>query len=361
MLGFRRIVAKGLDMKIAVIGTGVIGRLRAATVHANKMTDLVAVADVDSNSAAEVARLWEAKAFSDYREMLQHQSLDAVIVSSPAALHEEMCIAALESDCHVLCEKPLAPSLESCRHIRRQAKLQSRIVAVGFNHRFYPAVKFLKNCIQAGDIGSLDHLRVFGGHDGLHNFRADWMYQGDLSGGGAMMDIGLHTTDLARHIAGEITEVCGSCSDRIWQIEGSEDNALAVFKTADKVPILYQATWTEWRGYQFSVEAYGDQGMVRASYAPMQNLSITREAPATRFRKKRRWYPQIMLREKLQGWQSTTLRSFKEELNDLLRMISGEKNLDLATVWDGERAVEVAKAVYRASENSAPVILTDPE
>jgi len=234
------------------------------------------------------------------------------------------------------------------------------VVAVGFNHRFYPAIKYLKSCIEAGHIGSLDHLRVFGGHDGIHNFRAEWMYKGELSGGGAMMDVGLHMTDLARYVAGEIAEVYGYCSQQIWKVDGSEDNALAVFKTVDGIPILYQATWTEWRGYQFFVEAYGDRGMIRGSYAPMQNLLVVQENSRGRFRRRVRRYPRIMVREKLRGWQSTTLQTLQDELQDFVRMIRGEENLRLANAWDGERAVEVASALYEANDTGSPVKLTEP-
>ena len=108
-------------MKIALIGAGVIGRLRAAAVHANESTALVAVADINALAADEVARSLGAKAFVDYRKLLEVPSLEAVIVSTPAPLHEEMCLAALEHGCHVLCEKPLAPNLESCQRIRRAA------------------------------------------------------------------------------------------------------------------------------------------------------------------------------------------------------------------------------------------------
>jgi predicted dehydrogenase len=145
----------------------------------------------------------------DYRSLLDDAAVEAVIISTPVQLHEEMAVAALAAGKHVLCEKPLSNSVESCRRILDAARAHKRTLAVGFNHRYYPSVKFLKRAVDDGRIGTLDHVRVFGGHDGLSNFRADWMYKGGLSGGGAMMDVGIHMTDLARFVLGEVRDVYG--------------------------------------------------------------------------------------------------------------------------------------------------------
>ena len=109
----------------------------------------------------------------------------------------------------MLCEKPLANTVAGCRRIVDAAQSAGRVLAVGFNLRYFPAMKFVREVLDAGEIGELDHLRLFGGHDGLHNFRADWQYRAPESGGGAMMDIGIHLSDLARYFLGEITDVYG--------------------------------------------------------------------------------------------------------------------------------------------------------
>lgn len=348
-------------MKFAVIGMGRIGRLRAETVAENPATELVGVADVDKAVVDGAAGALGAKAYTDYRAMIDASGLDAIIVSSPVQLHEEMCAAAFDAGCHVLVEKPLAPHADACRRIRDGAHAAGKVLAVGFNHRYYPSVKFLKSCIVEGRIGTLDHVRVFGGHDGLNNLIADWMYEGEICGGGAMMDAGIHMTDLARYVAGEVKQVYGIATNAVWNVEKSEDNAMAVFRTDAGPSILYQATWTEWRGYKFFVDAYGDRGMVRAYYAPMFNLLVTQDKPGGPRTKQRKLYPEIMLREKLQGWQSTSKQTFVEELDDFLRMTDGVSDLPLADGWDGVRSVEIAEAVYRSHREGCAVDLTEPE
>lgn len=345
-------------MRFAVIGAGVIGQLRARSISQRSDTTLVGVADTDAGAAARVTGACGGRAFEDYRPLIADPQVDAAIISTPVHLHEQMAIAALAAGKHVLCEKPLSNSVESCRRILDAARTHGRTLAVGFNHRYYPSVKFLKQALDEGRIGALDHVRVFGGHDGLSNFRADWMYK-TVSGGGAMMDVGIHMTDLARYVLGEVSEVFGVASNRIWQIDGSEDNAVAILKNGQGIPAFYQATWTEWKGYRFYLEAYGPLGMVRAYYAPMFNLLVTQDRPGGPRRRQLKFYPEIILREKFKGWTTTAYLSFREELADFLRMIRGEA-VPLADGWAGLRAIEIAHAVYQSSRTGAPVVLSTP-
>lgn len=345
-------------MRFGLVGAGAIGQLRARSLVANPETELVAVADPDEARARQAAGRSGARAWADYHELLDQKEISAVVVSTPVHLHEEAVMAALAAGKHVLCEKPLTNSLASCRRVLRAAREADRTLAVGFNHRYYPAFSFLKSAVEGGRIGELDHLRVFGGHDGLGNFRAPWMYQGDLSGGGAMMDVGIHMTDLARHVLGEITEVYGTTGGNIWNVAGSEDRALAILRSESGVPALYEATWNEWKGYRIYLEAYGTKGMVRAGYAPMFNMIITQERPGGARRRRYKLYPEIIVRERLKGWQSTTLLSFHDELRDFLRMIRGE-SVVLADGVAGVRAIEIAAAVYQSQASGSPVRLSE--
>ncbi len=343
-------------MKIGVVGAGTIGQLRAQSIRSNPATELVGVVDPVAANAERAVAGSPARAFADLRQLLDVPGLEAVIVSSPLPAHEEQVLAAFAAGKHVLCEKPLGNTVEGAWRMVEAARAAKKVLATGFNHRYYPSMKFLKQAVVQGRIGNLDHVRVFGGHDGLHNFRADWQYKAPASGGGAMMDVGIHMTDLARYVAGTITEVYGVSSNKVLKVPGSEDNAVAVFKTESGVPIFYQATWTEWKGYRFYVEAYGDLGMVRGYYAPMQNLLITSEQTGGPRKKERKFYPEIMLREKFKSWTSTALLSFEEELADFVGLVGGKAG-SIADGFDGFRAVEIANAVAQSTRDGKPVTL----
>jgi predicted dehydrogenase len=339
-----------------VIGAGKIGRLRTRTIVEHPTTELAAVLDTAPDAAARAVQGTTALATTDPARFFD-VAMDAVVISTPVPAHEAACLAAFERGWHVLCEKPLSNTVTSCSTIVQAALKAKRALAVGFNLRYYPAFRFVKETIDSGRIGVLDHLRVFGGHEGLPKFAHEWEYKAPASGGGAMMDVGIHMTDLTQFVLGDITDVFGVMSESIWRVSGSEDNAIAVFRNAAGVPALYQATWTEWKGYGISVEAYGSLGMVRGSYAPMQNLLITQDRPGGVRRTTRYRYPEIQLREKARTWQSTALISFRDELADFVAMTEGSTEVVIADGYAGLRSVEIADAVRRCTESKQAISL----
>ncbi|MBA2495412.1 MAG: Gfo/Idh/MocA family oxidoreductase, partial [Acidobacteria bacterium] len=107
-------------MRFGLIGTGGIGHIRVQALDRMKNCELSAVTDVDKERARALASSFSNKkisVFNDYRQMLASDSVDAVIVSTPPQFHEEITISALEAGKHVLCEKPLANSVEACRRM----------------------------------------------------------------------------------------------------------------------------------------------------------------------------------------------------------------------------------------------------
>jgi predicted dehydrogenase len=340
--------------RIGVIGAGVIGRLRIRTVQAHPGTVLAAVCEPSPGAAGSIAGsapvVATLEAFFD-------EPMDAVIISSPVHLHAEAALEAFRRGLHVFVEKPMSNTVEECRAMTTAAERADRVLAVGFNQRYLPSMTFIEEVIASGQIGELDHVRLFGGHDGLANFRAEWQYRAPESGGGATMDIGIHMTDFGRHFLGDITEVFGVTSERVWGLPGSEDNAIAIFKNADGIPATYHATWGEWAGFRVLVEAYGRLGMVRGSYGPMGNLLVTHERPGAARTVVRKRYLDVVLRERLRSWESTTQLSFEEELADFIERMAGGAGGRLADGHDGLRSVEVAYAIRESSRSGRVVTL----
>lgn len=342
-------------MRIGVIGAaGKIGQLRVQTINENTDTTLAAVMDMDQARASAVAN--GAPAFDNVDRFLE-TPMDAVVVSTPAHVRESLCIAAFKRGLHVLSEKPLAQNTASGKRILDAATSAGKMLGAGFNMRYYPAFAYVKDVVASGQIGQMDHVRIYGGHDGLAHFTHEWEYQSEFSGGGALWDVGIHMTDMARHILGEITSVYGVATNRVWKVEGSEDNALAIFRNPEGIPAVYQASWIDWKGYKSAIEVYGSKGMVRGAYAPMQNMLMVSDRPGGAMRKTRKFYPEIMVREKLKSWKSTALLSFAGELADFVRLVRGEKGLRIADGHAGLRAIEVATAVSESTRTGQPVIL----
>lgn len=335
-------------MRFGLIGYGGIGRLRRLALDRSRDATLAAVCDLDLARLADLGSRVER--FTSARELVTSGACDAVIVSTPPNTHEKLTLQAFEAGRHVLVEKPMAPTLEACRRMVEAARAAGRVMTVGFNHRYFPSFRMVREALHSGAIGRLSHVRGYAGHVGLAEFSAEWMYNRTVIGGGTLWDNGIHMIDLVRHLLGEVCSVSGATGTRIWQIEGTEDNGFALLHGRDGITGTLQASWSEWKGYRFYVEAYGDRGLARASYAPMMATLITMNRPGGKRRVRRRFYPGIIVREKLKGWQSTAIESFVEEHADFTALVRGKTPGPIARAEDGYRAVEIASAIRRSAE-----------
>ena len=335
-------------MRFGLIGLGAAGKLRKAALARTPGCMLTAVFDVDQARAELGGR--DVTVFPSAEALLKSDTCEAVIISTPPNSHEPLAVAALENGKHVLVEKPMANSVEACRRMIENSRRTGQALAVGFNHRYFPAIKLVRNAILSGMIGNLSYIRGYAGHVGLSEFQAPWMYSREVMGGGTLMDNGIHVLDLVCHLMGGVDHVCGKTSSRIWHLD-VEDNAFAVLSNKAGVLGHLHTSWSEWKGYQFFVEAYGDRGMARGSYAPMSATLITLDRPRRKRRVRREFYPLGMAREKLFGWQSTAIRAFAEELKDFVALAQGrgEGRTLIATSEDGLRALQIANAVYEIS------------
>ena len=348
-------------MKFGLIGAGMIGQVRAQAIQQTEGCELIAVADVNEANAKKLAESFNAEAFKNFEAILSLIELDAVIVSTPPQFHEEIVLAALEAGKHVLCEKPLSNSVASCKAMVESAKKYNKLLTTGFNHRYFPAIKEVKKTLDSGIIGELDHVRAFAGHTGLSEFKSPWMYNKDVMGGGALMDNGIHVIDLARHMLGDVKDVYGFATTNVWKLDRSEDNGFALMRNPQGKVATLHASWTEWKGYHFYIEVYGTKGMAKAYYAPMRFELVYMDKPGGKPTKKTNFFPNLILKEKLKGWQSTTIQTFIEELTDFMKsteQINGK--YIIADGFSGLRAVEIADAVYRSSEERMPITLMDP-
>ncbi|MDF2924796.1 MAG: oxidoreductase [Paenibacillaceae bacterium] len=190
--------------KLGAIGTG--GIFKAAHMNAwleHPEVEIAAVCDIREDRAREIAELTGAgKYYTDYLNMLAEADLDIVDICTPNLLHSEMAIAALNAGKHVLCEKPDAVSPVEAQKMADAAKANGRQLMVMRNNRFTPNSKFLKELAQSGQMGD-----IYTGRCGWIRRRGipgkgGWFTTKELSGGGPLIDLGVHFIDLAMWIMG---------------------------------------------------------------------------------------------------------------------------------------------------------------
>lgn len=242
-----------MTLGVAIIGCGLIGQKRALALGPAR---LVACADVELGRAqALAAKVSGAVSFRSWEDALRHPGVDLVIVSTTNRFLAEITRAAVREKKHVLVEKPAARSVAELEEVMAEAASAGVKVRVGFNHRYHPALRKARELYGAGALGELMFVRGRYGHGGRIGYEKEWRANPEHSGGGELIDQGVHLIDLARYFLGEFSEVCGFSHTYFWKMP-VDDNAFLLLKTPEKRCAFLHVSCTEWKNL-FSLEVYG--------------------------------------------------------------------------------------------------------
>lgn len=198
-------------LKTAVFGTGFVGRVHVEGIRRVGNVDLYAIGEPQIEKAEALASEFGAKAEADYRRILDDKNVDAVHICTPNALHFPIAKDALQAGKHVLCEKPLATSVEEARELVRLAGETKLRNATFHNLRYYPQVQQMRRMVEDGDLGEILVIQGTYSQDWLL-YDTDWNWRIDSKANGpsrCMADIGSHWCDMAEHVTGQrITSLC---------------------------------------------------------------------------------------------------------------------------------------------------------
>jgi predicted dehydrogenase len=245
-----------VSLGVGIIGCGLIGRKRAAALGNAR---LVACADVIEEQAIALARSApDATATRDWHAVLQHPGVDAVIVATPNDALAAIAVAALRAGKDVLVEKPAARTVAEIDAMISAQVASGRLVRVGFNHRYHPALQKARELVDAGAIGPMMFVRGRYGHGGRPGYDREWRSDPRRSGGGELIDQGVHLIDLSRWFLGEFTTVSGFAHTFYWDMP-VDDNAFLLLRTAEERTAFLHVSCTEWKNL-FSLELYGRDG-----------------------------------------------------------------------------------------------------
>lgn len=237
---------------VGIVGCGLIGRKRAAALGPAK---LVACADVVRERAESLARPAGAFATGDWRELIARPEVGLVVVATTNELLAEIASAAAAAGKHVLVEKPAARSVAELDGVIATARAAKRLVRVGFNHRYHPALVKARELHAQGLLGPMMFVRGRYGHGGRIGYEKEWRADPAKSGGGELIDQGVHLIDLARCFLGDFTEVSGHAATYFWKMP-VDDNAFLTLRTAGGQTAFLHVSCTEWKNL-FSLEIYG--------------------------------------------------------------------------------------------------------
>jgi predicted dehydrogenase len=244
------------QVRFAIVGCGLIGGKRAANLPPGSLT---AVCDlIPERAAALAAKAGPPCVATTSLEQMLDTNPDAVILSTLNANLGEVALTCLRAGKHVLVEKPVAISLAEIDEMIACAGQQNLLVRAGYNHRFHPAFQEARRIFDSGVLGPLMFIRARYGHGGRVGYDREWRADPKLSGGGELIDQGVHLIDLAGWFLGEWAQIDGHVGTFFWDMPVDDNAFLHLLSTSGQTAWLH-ASCTEWKNL-FSFEIYGKLG-----------------------------------------------------------------------------------------------------
>ncbi|MDE3067356.1 MAG: Gfo/Idh/MocA family oxidoreductase [Verrucomicrobiota bacterium] len=241
-------------MNYAIVGCGLIGKKRLAGLPAGSR--LAVACDTDLSRTEQLVALAKTgRAVADFKRAVADPQVDAVIVATINAALAEVSSAAIRAGKPVLVEKPAGISVNQIDRLIALARENAVPVRVGFNHRHHPAFLKAREIFQSGLMGELMFVRARYGHGGRVGYDKEWRADPKLSGGGELIDQGIHLIDLARWFLGDFKKVNGHAATYFWDMP-VDDNAFLDLRTAKGQTAWLHVSCTEWKNL-FSFEIYG--------------------------------------------------------------------------------------------------------
>ena len=371
--------------EIEEIGVGVIGYAFMGKAHTNgykKMPvffypppakpKLVAICGRTEDAVADAAAKFGYETYyTDWRELVKDDRIQLVDNCLPNNMHATPCIAATEAGKHVICEKPLAMSVEEAKRMYEAAEKAGVKHMTAFNYRFVPAIRLAKKLLEEGYIGKILQWRAVYLQEWIMDpdFELVWRLRKSVAGTGAIGDLGAHIVDLARFLVGDVASVCAMTETFIKERplpgdptkKGAVDVddafiAMAKFRNGPIGSFESSRFCAGRKNYQ-RVEIHGTEGSMLFNLERLNELNVY----SKRDLEDRMGFRNILVTESVHpfmehwwphghiiGWEHT----FAHEIHHLIDCIVNDKPVApmAATFYDGMKCQEVLEAISESSE-----------
>ena len=265
-------------IKIGIAGYGKIGQLRAKILLERNDIKLVGIYDLEKPKKIDSITF-----YNSYDDLL-NSDLDAVFICAYNTVLAEYTSKALNRGLHVFCEKPPARKVSELLQVKKAYAKSKSILKYGFNHRYHYSVVEAKRKIESGNFGKIIWMRGIYGKAGSIDYHKNWRNYKNISGGGILIDQGIHMVDLIQYLSDRnYEEIKSFISTSYWDIE-AEDNAFAIMRSEDDVLVSIHSSATQWK-HKFLLEICLEEGFINLdgilsgtrSYSPEKLIFGRRE------------------------------------------------------------------------------------
>lgn len=341
-------------VRVGVIGSGSISEMHFGSYNKNKNAEIVAVCDLNEERAKAKAEKYNIPhVYTDYRDLLANPDIDAVSICTWNNSHAEISIAALRAGKHVLCEKPLSKTLEEALAVEQAVKDSGKTLQVGFVRRYASNTRIVKSFVDNGELGPIYYakascIRKLGNPGG-------WFADKERSGGGPLIDIGVHVIDLCWYLMGrpKVKSISGNTYNRLGnrsnvknlkfykaadynaELNSVEDMANALIRFENGASLLVDVSFTlHAKQDELTVKLYGEKGGVELE----PELTLIMEKYDTILNAT----PQI------DNLSFEFVQGFQDEIDYFIDVCQGTKTT-LSPVQDGVEMMKMLCGVYESA------------
>lgn len=345
------------EVRVGLIGVGSIAQ--AAHIPNLKAlgVPIVAVADLVEERAKQIAEQNDIPyAYKDYRQLLKRDDIDAVVVSTPTSTHYPVVTSALKAGKHVLCEKPPAMNQREAEKMAKLAEQQKLVLMYALQMRYRNDSQALKKLIEQGELGEIYYGRAL--YIRRRGAPGGWFAKKELSGGGPLLDIGVHVIDLTWWLMGKPKPVSaagftfqkigakGLRLDRGWQpadvrekreqdvTYDVEDYAGGFIRFENGAVLIFEVSWQINAKEQWGATISGTKG--GASLPPLE------------------LYTEVLGEQATVSLRVDEGNGYLEEMREFLSCIA-EGRKPVTDAWDGVTVMKMLTALYRSAEQGKEV------
>ena len=323
--------------KAGIIGYGKMGRIRHQAIKDTGLAEVTVI------SEPTIGKDYNGIPNLSHEEIIAHPDLDAIIICTPNYFNKSLTIKALESEKNVFCEKPPAFTAADVKEIQQAEKnSKGKKLMYGFNHRHHDSIIRMKEVIDTGKFGKIIWMRGRYGKSVTEDYFDQWRAKKELSGGGIVIDQGIHMLDLFRYLGGDFDSVKAEVSNQYWKGD-IEDNAFIILKNSKTGLVAsLHSTMTQWR-HLFSLEVFMEKGYMVLNGLITSSMSYGEEVLS--IAKNRSTTPAATWKDEVKT-QYLTNNSWRYEMEHFFNAINNDTEIAIGNSYDALQIMKIIDKIY---------------
>ena len=339
-----------IPLKVGIVGYGKVGKIRHECINNNPYSEVIGICDIDENVLNNSSVVY----YTDYNKLLD-ACPDMIFVCTYNRDIPKISIDAIARGIHVFSEKPPGRTLEDVKAIYDTVVKNPGVkVKFGFNHRYHEVVIEAKSIVDRGRLGKVMWLRGIYGKAGGPGYDNGWRNNRDISGGGILIDQGIHMLDLFRYFSGEYDEVKSFINSSYWKVD-VEDNVFAILRNSliDQTAMIHSSA-TQWR-HKFLLEIYMEKGYLEIDGILSSTQTYGRESlKIARCVFDEKGYPLPNPQETMTYYEDDN--SWNDEISDFIDCIMHDKPISNGGIEDAVKTMDLVQRIYRDDESNMKAV-----